>query len=98
MTWFAKASTNIPNLHLVVANDSFIMGLYSETFLDFLYTNPSANMDALLARTTRYINIEENSKVRKRVKTQPTMPTPNNQTFNKRRVGKYENYTPLKVR
>jgi len=54
-------------------------------------------MDALRIYATRYISIEENLKVKNREKAQSTTPALNTQTFKKKCVSKYENYTPLNV-
>jgi len=40
MTWFAKASTNILNLHLIVVVHSILVGLCPRIFLDSLYVEP----------------------------------------------------------
>jgi len=50
MTWFAKASTNILNLHLIVVVHSILVGLCPRIFLDSLYVEPPVNTNALQAR------------------------------------------------
>jgi len=47
MTQFAKATSNILNLHLVAAMHALLIGLCLRKFLDTLYVDPPINMDEL---------------------------------------------------
>jgi len=54
MTRFVKASINISHLHPVVVMHALLVGLCLGIFLDSLYVNPHANMDALCTQRARY--------------------------------------------
>jgi len=67
MARFSKATLNIPDLHPIVAMHALLVGLHLGKFLDTLYTNPPANIDELRNRAARYINIDENVDVRRKI-------------------------------
>jgi len=94
MAQFFKAFTNILDLPLAVTIHALLVGLCPGIFLDYLYSSPPTNMDALHTRVARYISIEEKTRMSKnwqKLPPQPLLPI----TFKKRNVSKYENCIPL---
>jgi len=67
MAQFSKATSNILDLHSVVAMHALQIGFHLGKFLDTLYANSPTNMDELRSRVARYINIEENFDTRRKI-------------------------------
>jgi len=68
MTWFARATLNIPHLYSTVAMHSLLVGFHvgKSLCIPTLYSDPSVDMDQPRARTTGYISIKENVDVRRK--------------------------------
>jgi len=95
MNQFAKTSLNILSLHAVVAMYSLKVGTRPSRFIDFLYVDPPINIGDLRAQASKYINIEDNFESRKKDKEQYKTSYSFPQDFKKRRVRRFDTYTPL---
>jgi len=60
MTWFARATLNIPDLHPTSPCMPYWWGYVQRNSWTPYMRNPPKDMDQLRARATRYISIEEN--------------------------------------
>jgi len=94
MTWFAKETLNILELHLVVAMHVLLIGLRSGKFLDTLYMDSPTNMDKLRSQVAWYINIEENVDARRKMMKTSVVST-SEQYPKRKQTKRLENYTPL---
>ncbi|KAD3640093.1 hypothetical protein E3N88_29316 [Mikania micrantha] len=97
---FGRESLDIPNLDITTAVQAFKMGLQRDSpFYDDLVMNPCRNMDEVRNRALRFIRLEDDKEIQKRITTTPPndqgkrkLDSPTNKSFKSKPYYKADNH------
>ncbi|KAD4585878.1 hypothetical protein E3N88_23479 [Mikania micrantha] len=97
---FGRESLDIPNLDITTAVQAFKMGLQRDSpFYDDLVMNPCRNMDEVQNRALRFIRLEDDKEIQKRITTTPPndqgkrkLDSPTNKSFKSKPYYKADNH------
>lgn len=78
---FGREALNIPNIDVTTAVQAFKMGLRRDSpFYEDIVMNPCRNLDEVRNRALRYIRLEEDKIIQRRIETPSTYDRPNRKT------------------